>query len=348
MRVFSVYLSRFLGLRVLAVLFALTALLVMKELIENIEGLLDRRGSILDLLIFLQYRVPTVIESVIPVSVLIGTVVGFRNLSNKSEMVALWSAGISNKRIFLFCMPLCILVVVSHHLIAGRIVPSFETSLSEWRDSGKSKDELVWLNGNNNFVKIGQVSQNGENLTDVTVFLDDISGKGISKIKAAFADYTGNGWLLRDVETIAGDPVEIGHSATLDWPEGPSPETLTTLAAKPEHLNNKQLKTIVAEQWSSALEQYVYETTLARRAVIPLSSVLMMLLAIVTLRGQNRGSGPQVNAAVSIVLGLGYVILDGFFSAMGRAGLIAPEFAAWSALVLFLFAASMMLLRYER
>ena len=67
MRIFSSYLSRFLGMRVIAVLFALSALLVMKELIENVESLLDRRGSVLDLFVFLRYRVPTVVESIIPV-----------------------------------------------------------------------------------------------------------------------------------------------------------------------------------------------------------------------------------------------------------------------------------------
>lgn len=346
----TIYLARFLGLRILAVLFALTSLLLLKDLIENVEDVLDRKGSIVALMEFVWYRLPTIVESVLPVSVLIGSVLGLRTLSTRSELVALWSAGISNAKLFALGLPLCCFIAISHHFVVGQLVPKYENALVEWWNPQGPKNKLLWLSGGENFVRIESMSANGTLLEDVTIFRTDSDDMAFSKTTAASAKHEKQGWLLNDVEIISGGLSlrEVKQAAEQIWPGGPHPEILLTLFSEPAHLTNRQLRAIVSEQWSSSLEQPVYKTELARRAVVPLSSFLMLFLAVITVRGQNRGSGPQISAAISIAVGLSFLIADGFFKTMGRTGLFAAEVAAWSPLLIFFGAASLVLLQYER
>lgn len=350
MRILSLYFGQFLGLRIFAVLFALTALLLLKDVIENVEDVLDRRGSALDILDFVWYRLPTVAESIIPVAVLIGSVLGMRALSMRSELVALWSAGVSHTKLFAFCLPLCCLVAASHYFIAGQVVPQYENALSNWWKPQNTAHKNLWLNDEENFVRIERVLLKGTRLEGVTIVRNDGNSEGVDKIMAASAKYDNQGWLLEDVETIVGGlkTAKTEKKAELRWPEGPSPEILVTLVSEPAHLTSRELRAIVSERWTSSLAYTVYKTELARRSVVPFSSVLMLFLAVVTVRGQNRGSGPQKSAAISIAAGLSFVIVDGFFKAMGRTGLLAAELAAWLPLLLFFGAAGIVLLRHER
>ncbi|MGD9294996.1 MAG: LptF/LptG family permease, partial [Roseobacter sp.] len=65
-------------------------------------------------------------------------------------------------------------------------------------------------------------------------------------------------------------------------------------------------------------------------------------------RGLNRSGGPQIGALVGLAVGLTFLIVDGIFGSLGRAGLIAPIVAAWTPLVIFTSFAAVFLTRFER
>ena len=350
MRILAFYFGRFLGVRILAILFALSALLVLMDIIENIEDVLERRGSIADVFLFVSYRLPTIVESVIPVSVLIGSVLGILALSMHSELTALRAAGVSQLKVAALGLPFCLLVVLGHYVLADRIAPSSEKAFVEWWEPLIKRSGVLWLRGDENIVKIGSISRDGTLLAAVTIFSNDASGELAAKFNASTATYANDGWTLYDVVKITvGQPgTTVEELAELEWPGGPKPEVVLDLVSSPEQLTKGKLTSIISTPWSSTVEQPVYMTELARRSVVPLTSLVMMLLAAAAIRGQSRAAGPQIGAAISIALGLTFLIVDGLSAALGRAGLVAPELAAWTPLVLFAGAAGFFLLRFER
>ena len=56
MRLLFTYFGKVLGIRILSVLLAFVALLVLMDLIDNIEDILERRGDLIDVALFIGYR----------------------------------------------------------------------------------------------------------------------------------------------------------------------------------------------------------------------------------------------------------------------------------------------------
>ncbi len=347
MRVLFTYFSRILALRILAVLLAFVALLVMMDLIDSMEDVLARRGSPADVFVFVGYRLPTIFERLIPLSVLIGTTLGMLALAMHSELVAMRAAGMSQLRIAALGIPLCLAIVLGHFLLADRIAPRSERAFIEWWEPLARLGGTHWLRGEDHVVRIGTISADARMLESVTVFTRDTDGRLVGELRAGSAAYDGTGWQLRDVFDLSlGPEGPLRHDAALrPWPDGPRPEVIMDLVSGPDQLSNGALGKILSVDWTSGAEPSVYRTALARRVVAPLTSLVMMLIAVSAIRGQGRTGGPQLGAALALALGLTFMVLDGIFAALGRAGVLSPSIAAWTPLLVFSAIAGILLVR---
>ncbi|MFV0301471.1 MAG: LPS export ABC transporter permease LptG [Paracoccus sp. (in: a-proteobacteria)] len=349
MRVLFTYFSRILVVRILAVLLSFVALLVMMDLIDSMEEVLARRGSTADVFVFVGYRLPTIAERLIPLSVLIGTTLGMLALAMHSELVALRAAGLSQLRIAALGIPVCLMIVLGHFLLADRVAPRSEQAFVEWWEPLARLGGTHWLKGETNVVRIGAISKDARRLDDVTLFQRDATGRLTAQVSAGSASFGESGWQLQDVSELslgASGPARQ-DSALQPWPDGPRPEVILDLVSGPEQLSTGALGKILAVSWSSTAEPSVYRTELARRAVAPLTSLVMMLIAVSAIRGQGRSGGPQRGAALALALGLTFMVLDGIFASLGRAGVLAPAIAAWTPLLIFAAIAGVLLLRLK-
>ncbi|MGD9293942.1 MAG: LptF/LptG family permease, partial [Roseobacter sp.] len=332
MKTLTVYFSKVLAVRIVAVLCSLVALLVLMDLIDNVEKVLERRGSPADIAIFAGYRLPTIIERLIPLSVLVGSTMGVLALATRSELVVLRATGVSPFRIVALGLPVCLTVVGAHFLVADRIAPASERAFVEWWEPSSSKYRRLWLRGEDGLVRIGSISADATVLTNLDLFERDAAGVMISRTSAKSARYEDGRWRLFEVVEI---PIRPAGTATPGatgqmWINGPSPQVLLDLVAGPEQLSNTTLEQIMTVSWSSSADPSVYGTELARRSAGPLASLAMMLIVASTVRGLNRSGGPQIGALVGLAVGLTFLIVDGIFGSLGRAGLIAPMVAAWT------------------
>ncbi len=347
MRVLTGYVGRIVAFRIVAVLLAFVALLVLMDMIDSVENVLDRRGQVTDIFYFVGYRLPTIVERLIPLSVLIGTTMGLLALATNSELIILRSSGLSPIRIAVLCIPVCLAVVFGHFLLADRVAPASEKAFISWWEPLVSRTSTQWFRGNDSIVRIGGISNNAAALTDVTIFYRDQEGRIDKRINAKAAIFAAAKWTLSDVTdiTVSGNAVNQTEKSVENWPDGPDPTIILDLVAGPDQLSNGALEQILSVAWSSSAEPSVYRTALARRSVAPLTSLVMMLLAVSTIRGQIRSGGPQMGAALALVLGLTFLVVDGMFASLGRAGVIAPLFAAWVPILSFTGLAGILLLR---
>lgn len=350
MRVLISYFGRVLGARILSVLLAFVALLVLMDLIDNIEDILERRGSVADVILFAGYRLPTIAERLIPLSVLIGSTMGILALATHSELIVLRATGMSPLRIAALGIPACLVVVLAHFYLADRIAPYSQQAFIEWWEPLLNHGGTQWLRGEDNLVRISKISQDGQTLTGLNFFERDDTGRLIARLAAATARFDGSEWQLYDAtETILSKTnPQIIQTAITPWPNGPDPQVILDLIARPEQLSKSTLGQVLSVAWSSSADPSVYSTELARRSVGPLTSLVMMLIAAATIRGQNRSGGPQLGAAIALALGLTFLVVDGMFASLGKAGVIAPTIAAWTPLFIFTAISGFFLFRFER
>lgn len=90
-----------------------------------------------------------------------------------------------------------------------------------------------------------------------------------------------------------------------------------------------------------------YETVLMQSFAAPFTIFIMMLLAIpAALVSERGGGGGRMFGA--LLLGLGFLLVDGVFSAFGTSGRIGPLTAAFTAPVAFAMLGLLQLRMSER
>ena len=350
MRLLFTYFGKVLGIRILSVLLAFVGLLVLMDLIDNIEDILERRGDLIDVALFIGYRLPTIVERLLPLSVLMGSTMGILSLATRSELIVLRATGVSPMRIAALGIPACLLVVMGHFLLAGQIAPYSQQAFIAWWKPLNTEGAPQWLRGEENLVRINAVSPDGRTLEGISFFERDHAGALTARSTAKTAHFKDTGWELYEASEIIflKTGPEIATFPTRLWPDGPDPQIILDLTALPEQLTKNTLGKVLSVAWSSSADPSVYSTELARRSVAPLTSLVMMLIAASTIRGHHRSGGPQLGAAVAISLGLTFLVVDGVFASLGKAGVLAPTIAAWTPLVIFAAISSFFLFRVER
>ena len=349
MRILFTYFGKTVGTRILSVLLAFAALLVLMDLIDNFEDILEKRGSLTDVARFVAYRVPTIIERLIPIAVLIGSTMGILTLATRSELIVLRAAGISPLKIAGLGLPACLIVVAGHFFLADYVAPTSQKAFIEWWEPLLNEDAPQWLRGEEDIVRISGVSNDGKMLTGLSFFQRDGIGRLTGRQTAASARFEDGGWLLYETSdaVVEKGNLQIIEAEVIPWPNGPDPQVILDLIAPPEQLTNSTLGKVLNVAWSSSADPSVYGTELARRSVGPLTSLVMMLIAASTIRGQSRSGGPQMGAAIAIALGLSFLVFDGIFASLGKAGVLTPLFAAWVPLVIFVIISGIFLSRSE-
>ena len=96
----ALYLSRHVGVRIVAVLAGFVALGLSLDMLENAADIIERRG-LAGLGEYALLRAPLVLVTILPLGVLFGAALAFLSLAARNEMVVLRTAGYNTVRALL-------------------------------------------------------------------------------------------------------------------------------------------------------------------------------------------------------------------------------------------------------
>jgi lipopolysaccharide export system permease protein len=100
------------------------------------------------------------------------------------------------------------------------------------------------------------------------------------------------------------------------------------------HLSTSALADVIGGERVSTRPRSFYETVLLQSLVAPFAVFIMMLLAMPAAIVSERGGGGG-RMLLALFFGLGFLLVDGIFSAFGTSGRISPLLAAFIAPVAF-------------
>jgi len=219
---------------VLAILLPLFGFLMLAEELEEVG---NGTFTSFDALIVVGLSLPRLMLDLLPVTALLGVLIGLGAMANHRELIIINTFGFSARRIAWPVVKAVGGVILIVLLLQFLIMPGFELSAARVRSKAMpqttivSNDNEFWTRSGNRFIRIGHVIRHGR-LSDVEIF--DLGNNGALRelMQASSVHVLGDGqWLLKDVHITDFSAAEI----------------------REEHLQQKMWRSFLSAKQTSAL-----------------------------------------------------------------------------------------------
>lgn len=358
MSTFSRYILRVFFVQMSLLLISFTALLQVFDLLSNSLTVLGRSDEKLSsLALYAVLRLPEIVSFLTPFAVLLATMMTLGRLERDNEILAFKASGAPYNAVLLSFLPAVLLVGVGHFLLADQVVPRAINAMVQRNiyidRSSKSDDEPVFIQDGRTVVEVTTVGKNGATLEQMRIFERNDSGILVRVRQAAEAHYDTqqHQWTLNDVWTTSitpDHPSQATHDNALIWNTSLTPAEFSNLIELPQAMTLAKIWSFATSQDVGVRPTYFYEAWLQKRFALPVSSILMILLAAPVAHSlYRRDRGLAAGMAIGFGLGFLYFISDGLVMSLGETGAVPPVVAAWMPILVFASVGGAWLIRLE-
>ena len=355
-RIMALYVGRLFLVRSFAILFGLVLVLQTLDLLGESGKIMAVAGnSDSDVWRYVGLRLPQIIETFLPFSVLLGTILTLATLNQNSEVIAMKSAGMSAHQVLAPLFLAALLVAGISFAFNERIVTRASAALSSWQKVGYAqipKDSGVraniWVRAGPDLINAGTVETTGPEirLNDVRIY-ERSDGILASILSADSARPVAGGWELTNAHRFIRRSGTVQQLGTIVAAKGVRPDQFTLAQVNGDELPFTQLRSAVADLEAAGRPVDSLKAVLWHKISGPLSAILMPLLGAVAAFGLARSGKLFVRAVLGMALGFAYFVADNFALAMGDLGAYSPLIAAWGPFVLFALIGETILIRTE-
>lgn len=309
-------LGRYVSLTVLSSMLLVQALLLGLDLVFSFIGELDNvKGGYgaLDAFSYTLYVLPRHAYSVLPMSALIGALVGLGTLASSSELTVMRAAGISIARIVAWVMAGALSIILMGLALGEFVVPVTDQRAETLKARAQGQDYTpgrisgYWQREGQELINIQLVTPEGQ-LLGVSRYRYDEQGLLQEASFAASGDYAGKtGWQLRDLRIThfqADGSSTFGVQAHALWPVRLTPDFLRVAAADPEQLGLADLRLYSRYLHKQGLDAGNYELQFWKKALSPLAVFSMVLIACSFIFGPLRSVTLGLRIITGVLVGL--------------------------------------------
>jgi lipopolysaccharide export system permease protein len=294
------------------VLLILLPLFGFLTLSEELERAGQGAFTSFDALIVVAYSLPKLVLDLLPVTALMGVLIGLGAMANHNELIIIQASGYSPRRTALPIFNVVAVLIFGVLLLMFIVVPNFEVSAARVRAKAAplttqvTNDSELWTRSDNRFIRIGQVAEHGVML-DVEIFDLGENGQVLELTEAAQIDILGEDqWLLQDVTTtdFRSTDVKEEHAERSMWKSLLSAQQTSTLVAPVESMSPLALYRYIQLLETNDLDTHRYQVILWQQLSIPIGLLAMALLGLPFLMGSIRSVPAGQRAAIGGCIGI--------------------------------------------
>ncbi|EKU37645.1 LPS export ABC transporter permease LptG [Acinetobacter sp. AYS6] len=305
-------------------------------------------------LIYVLWGAPRYLYEILPISALIGAVIGLGSLATSSELIVMRSVGISLWRIVGWVMRSALLLIILSFALSEWVIP-YTNEKAQSIKSHRSVAALgevkgYWSREGQRFIYIDYANSQG-NLKDIQVVDFDQNYYLQSLINAQQGQFVKDGqWALKKAEQMdilaAGNAIETNHDEqSLSLALQPKYVHMVTL--DPEDLSPSQLISFMRYMDEYSQVPKTYQLAFWQKIASPFSLIALVLVACSFIFGPLRQQSMGFRLVIALFIGLSFYYLQDF---LGYASLVYSPSPAWFVLVpiLLMFGAGSYLLYRAR
>lgn len=352
----SLYMARMFLARTFGVLAALVLVLQALDLLGQSGKILAYPGNgQAQVWHYVSLRLPEIIATFLPFSVLLGTIITFVQMNGNSEITALKASGLSAHQVLAPLVVASLGVAAISFTFNDRVVARATATLNQWQrinygplpiDRGDRAN--VWIRDGDDLIEVDQIRGRGNDalLGGVTLY-DRTGGNLVAIVRAPVGRRDGDGWRVAPATRFDVRSGTLSKVTSLVIGHGVTPDQFTLSTVDADGLSFGALRAAIADLSGAGRPTKGLEGTLWHKLSGPLSSVLMPLLGAVAAFGIARSGKLLIRAITGMMLGFAYFVADNFALAMGNLGAYPPFLAAWAPFLLFFLIGEAVLVRTE-
>lgn len=324
MKTLDRYIARVL---VASFVFALAALLSIFSVI-NLMQELEEAGSggyrIGDAIWYVVMTLPAEAYELFPAAALLGGVIGLGGLAARNELTAVWACGISQLRLTRSVLQvgalLMLLGVGLGELVAAPLaqLAAVQRSVSLSGGAALSSGHGFWLRDGLRYINVRAPLRQDE-LRDLYVYDVDERHRLRQFSHARSASYAEGQWTAFEVveNTIGESGVQSDRHPVQRWGGFITARQLGLLSFPAEFLSVPELRRSIQSLRARGENAHRYELTLWRRVMMPITTAIMIFLALpfILIAGPTARVGSQI--AVAALIGIGFQMVNQTFGQFG-------------------------------
>lgn len=335
MKILQRYIAKNIIASTLLVLLVLLGLYTFMDFITELDDLGKGEYQILDILTYIALTMPKRIYELLPVAALMGSVIGLGNLASQSELVAMRAAGVSIKDINKSVLVVAALLMVVALLMGEVLRPVAEQkarqmqSVAQTGTVGSRSEHGFWTRDGNHFNHIEQINGDGS-FSNIAIYEFDDKHRLRILTQAAEAEYQQDSWILSNVvqSTIDEKGIEVRSVSHARWKSQLNPGMVNIVVVPPEFLPVWDLLEYVQYLKQNHQSVAQYELAFWSKMMMPLSTAVMVLLAVPFVFGPLRTSPIGGRILAGTLLGIGFHLFNQSFQHMGLVFGLLPWLAS--------------------
>jgi len=287
--------------------------------------------------IYLVYTLPSRFYEFFPTSILIGTLLGLGNLAANSEFTAMRAAGLSIGQIISSVLKLGLMLAIGVFIVGEWLLPVADLQARNFKAHLKNEnivlvgDAGLWLKENKRIIQIGSVITNKQ-ISDISVFTFKDDNTGLeSLVTISEATSTDDIWNLREMEKnlFKEKQIDKSYEESVLQKDFINAEILDVATINPSQLSSSALDKVIKHQKENNLKTDKYELIYWKRYSVPLSALVMLILAMPFLFGSARGGGTGQHVFIGIVVGIVFFLANRLINELGVVYGFSPFMSAF-------------------
>jgi lipopolysaccharide export system permease protein len=304
---------------IIPALFLLLALFSFMTLAEELEDVGKGSYTLADALWVVFLTSPKRIVELLPVTTLLGGLIGLGAMANHRELIAIRTIGISKQRIGQTVAVLAVFLGIFITALQFFVVPGFEHEAATIRSQASNNSGIesgntraIWTRSDRHLIRVKKLRAE-RTLSGIEIYTTDPQGRLTQLVQAESALYIEQeNWLLIDVLESRFEDGQVFETKreNMQWNALLSAEQAAALILPLEALAPNDLLKTIANMRQNQLDTHRYEIVLWQQISLLPSLLAMALMSLPLLLGSVRTVSASQRALTGGLIGIGFYLLQ--------------------------------------
>ncbi|RDC52646.1 LPS export ABC transporter permease LptG [Acinetobacter sp. RIT592] len=286
-----------------------------------------------DALKYVLWGAPNYLYEILPISALIGAVLGLGTLASNSELIVMRSVGVSLWRIVGWVIRSALLLVVLSFALSEWVIPYTNEQAKSVKSASKAAQlgevRGYWTREGQRFIYIDYANSQGQ-LKNVQMLDFDHNYRLRGTLHADQGQFVKDGsWTLDNTEQF--DILQNGNATLVKQQQQPlalalQPKYVHMVTIDPEDLSPSQLVSFMSYMHEYSQVPKTYQLAFWQKLGSPFALIALVVIACSFIFGPLRQQSMGFRLVIALFAGLGFFYLQDF---LGYASLIYAPSPAW-------------------